>query len=166
MSYGKKGGKEESFLHFIAYVAQGLVESSALADVKSTRAAAERMASVLSRLSKERGLRSYYDENWNETEKSICLTGCSQTALFLKRLSGQSGNPDYLVEAERLDEVVMHHQCESSTRKRIRGAIAGSYPFSGRYIPNQFPNWAAKFHLDSLMEYERMTKNITPWHAG
>ena len=39
----------------------------------------------------------------------------------------------------------------------IDGALAGSYPIYGRYAPLQFPNWATKFLVDSLLLRERVT---------
>ena len=38
----------------------------------------------------------------------------------------------------------------------IDGALAGSYPIYGRYAPLQFPNWATKFLVDSLLLRERV----------
>ena len=38
----------------------------------------------------------------------------------------------------------------------IDGALPGSYPIYGRYAPLQFPNWATKFLVDSLLLRERV----------
>ena len=33
----------------------------------------------------------------------------------------------------------------------VRGGIAGSAPFYGRYERFTYPNWAAKFYIDALL---------------
>ena len=39
----------------------------------------------------------------------------------------------------------------------IDGALPGSFPIYGLYAPLQFPNWATKFLVDSLLVRERIT---------
>lgn len=38
-----------------------------------------------------------------------------------------------------------------SLNSGIRGGIPGAFPIYGWYAPFSFPNWAAKFFVDSLM---------------
>ena len=38
----------------------------------------------------------------------------------------------------------------------IKGAIPGAFPIYGWYAPFCYPNWAAKFFVDSLLlEYDK-----------
>ena len=37
-----------------------------------------------------------------------------------------------------------------------RGAVLGSKPFWGAYMPLKAPNWAAKFALDALLLYKKL----------
>ena len=38
----------------------------------------------------------------------------------------------------------------------IKGAIPGAFPIYGWYTPFCYPNWAAKFFVDSLLlEYDK-----------
>jgi hypothetical protein len=45
----------------------------------------------------------------------------------------------------------------------IRGAIAGTYPFSHGYVANGYPNWGAKFFADALlMKINYNQRLVTP----
>ena len=45
----------------------------------------------------------------------------------------------------------------------ISGAIAGSQPIRGNYMPYYFPNWAAKFYLDGLLLEQDILKEMKVW---
>jgi hypothetical protein len=48
---------------------------------------------------------------------------------------------------------VLGTQDRETANPHIRGGIAGSEPLQGRYHPYQYPNWAAKFTADALMQW-------------
>jgi hypothetical protein len=43
----------------------------------------------------------------------------------------------------------------SSGNEEIIGAIGGSFPLLGAYMPNGYPGWAVKFYLDALLQQHR-----------
>jgi hypothetical protein len=57
----------------------------------------------------------------------------------------------YLDAARKAVAFVASTQDLRTSNPNIRGAIGGSYPIYGRYARLQYPNWAAKFFIDSLL---------------
>jgi hypothetical protein len=53
--------------------------------------------------------------------------------------------------AAKLVDNVCANQRIVGLRNASYGAISGSAPFWGRYMFIRYPNWAAKYHADSLM---------------
>jgi len=46
----------------------------------------------------------------------------------------------------------------------VRGAVKGSFPVDGEYDPWVYPNWAAKFMVDSCMlERDIRRHAVTPF---
>jgi glycosyltransferase involved in cell wall biosynthesis len=152
-----------ALLHYIAYVAQGLLESGLLLDSKNHITHAHRIAGALLALHGSGSIKGYYDDAWQQKEASYCLTGLAQTAIVWKRLATLEDGGKWMRAARGLDEFLLSVQ-NKDTRQETCGALAGSEPFSGRYIPRAFPNWAAKFYLDSLLEDER--KKMSDFYEG
>src|SRR5207244_6982479 len=135
--------------HTIAYTAEGLLEGGLLLSEPTYVAAAQKVARVL--LSKQRpdgSLASSFDERWEPTSRSTCLTGNCQVALLWMRLFEQSGDGAYLDAARRAIVFVASTQNLNIGNPFIRGAIAGSLPMYGKYERMKYPNWAAKFFID------------------
>jgi hypothetical protein len=38
-----------------------------------------------------------------------------------------------------------------SPNRALNGALAGSFPIFGAYMPAGYPNWATKYFLDALL---------------
>ena len=53
-----------------------------------------------------------------------------------------------------LKYLTQHH--EGTLVSLVRGGIAGSAPFYGRYERFTYPNWAAKFYVDALLTLQVM----------
>lgn len=92
-----------------------------------------------------------FDENWESAAKDSCLTGNAQLACFLYRLAQCTGNQMYRDVADTVMSATKRTQLVETVLLPIRGAIAGTYPLSHGYVPNAYPNWAAKFFADALL---------------
>lgn len=143
-----------AFTHTIAYTIQGLMESARLLDDWPTYGTpAEAGLLELYRRSELAAgrLSGRLDDGWSPAARYICLTGNAQTALCL--LAWERRRPDLrlLNSAARLLDVI----CDAQNLGRpdpLRGAVGGSLPIWGRYMFLRYPNWAAKFHCDALMQ--------------
>jgi hypothetical protein len=78
------------------------------------------------------------------------------------RLFEHSGERSYLDAARRAITFVASTQDLKSTNPFIRGAIGGSQPMYGSYERMKYPNWAAKFFIDSLLMLENMPDGLGP----
>ena len=52
----------------------------------------------------------------------------------------------------------MSHQDINTTDPNIRGGIKGSQPIYGRYSPFSYPNWAAKFFIDAVLQIQSIER--------
>jgi hypothetical protein len=112
-------------------------------------AAADRTAAVIVRLWRQGALRGYYRAGWSPAGRSLCLTGLAQLAVVLMRLHQVLGRDDYPATAAELISATAARQVRVPSAVDLDGAIPGSSPIWGRYCPLSFPNWAAKFFVDS-----------------
>jgi uncharacterized protein YyaL (SSP411 family) len=144
--------------HGIAYTLRGLLESAALLEHAPYLAAVERTSAPLIALVEEgRGrLRATFNPEWRATARYECLTGIAQLGGVWLRLHELTGDPRYRAAGTAAVERAARAQARSRW-KAIDGALPGSYPIYGRYAPLQFPNWATKFLVDSLMLRERVS---------
>lgn len=92
-----------------------------------------------------------FDENWKSAADDSCLTGNAQLACFLYRLAHCTQNQTYRDVADTVMSATKRTQLVETSLLPIRGAIAGTYPLSHGYVPNAYPNWAAKFFADALL---------------
>jgi hypothetical protein len=51
-----------------------------------------------------------------------------------------------------MDEILEYLSSVQSKKGPSAGGLPGSYPFWGAYLRGRYPNWAAKFYIDLLME--------------
>ena len=47
----------------------------------------------------------------------------------------------------------------NSSHPALDGALAGSFPVLGEYMPGGYPNWATKYFLDALMLQDRVSNS-------
>jgi len=143
---------ESPSLHTIAYAARGFLEAGIILRCEEYIQAAIRAADML--LAKQKGdgsLHGEYDENWRSTVRWTCLTGNAQTAIIWLKLYLMNGNLGYFEAAKRANSFIKKTQNIKTNDLNIRGGIKGSHPIYGGYSSYAYPNWAAKFFLDSLM---------------
>jgi hypothetical protein len=145
--------------HGLAYTLRGLLESAALIgdDGDAYLTAAVRTAEVLMRKLEVHGgwLPATWNGGWEPTARYECLTGTVQLGGVFLRLYELTGDARLFNAGLKAVERAAGHQ-SPSPRPEMRGALPGSFPTYGRYAPLQFPNWATKFLVDSLMLRERL----------
>ena len=151
--WGFKPG-QPAFTHTIAYTLEGfLALAVAFQDagvLQQTIRVAEQLLAVRSRAGKRTAGR--YDELWQGDYSFICVTGNAQLSLFYQRLFERTRETKYQnASAEILAEVI-GCQVLKGNLNRV-GALPGSAPIWGAYLPFRYPNWAAKFFLDAILPY-------------
>lgn len=139
-------------LHTIAYAARGLLEAGMiLHDSKYISSAVATADALVSLQRNDGGLHGVYDEDWRPVVDWSCLTGDAQTAVIWLKLYAIGRNSDYLEAGRKSTNFLGKSQNTWTGDPRIRGAIMGSHPIRGGYLPYAYPNWATKFFLDALM---------------
>lgn len=140
----------KSSLHTIAYTIQGLLESSWILDHVVGERCALKAAEILAEHILQGNIAGYYGPGWEKESSSICLTGTAQMAVVWMRLY-EKGYQHYLSPASRAVEILMESQQITTRRRELQGAVAGSSPIYGLYLPFRYPNWAAKFAVDAYL---------------
>lgn len=138
--------------HTLAYTAEGLLECGIGLDDQRYIDAAKLTADAFLLLQRNNGsLAGAFDQNWRAKSLSSCLTGNCQIANLWLRLHSITGRKDYLNAAIKAIEFVAGVQDVTTRNSDICGAIPGSYPIYGSYERLKYPNWAAKFFIDSVL---------------
>ncbi len=143
---------KKSGLHTIAYTVQGLLEGGRIFKEEKYILAAKKTADKLSELHDKKMLFDVYAADWAAAGTSMCLTGLAQTALVWRELSQLYPEGNYNRNSKSVVDFLKNHQNSSAKSENIRGAIAGSFPIWGSYLPFSYPNWAAKFFIDLLIQ--------------
>jgi hypothetical protein len=139
-------------LHTIAYTLQGILEVGILAGREDfVEAARLGVAPLLARMEPNGLLRGRYYPDWDPASFSSCLTGSAQLAVICFRLYQHTGDDVYRESADRLVNFLKPLQRLNSGCPDIDGALPGSFPIFGEYMPAAYPNWATKYFLDALM---------------
>ena len=142
---------EHPLTHTIGYVLRGVIEA-----YRFTRETEYLQASVLTAdalvdaLGPDGDLPGRLDANWKGTVEWTCLTGNVQIAacwFMLYEITGDSRYKESAIKANRL----VRRTVRVEGQDEQRGAVKGSFPVFGGYCPYEYPNWAAKFLIDSLM---------------
>jgi hypothetical protein len=137
--------------HVLAYTLRGLLETYALVGTERHLEGVLKTSDALIRAFEQDGrLLASFDEGWRPVYGHECLTGVAQLAGIWLRLYELLGDRRYLAAGVRALDSAVARQSHSDWAP-VRGALPGSFPIHGRYAPLQFPNWATKFLVDSLM---------------
>ena len=140
------------YTHTIAYAARGLLEVGEILHCEKYLKSAQKVADVLLTLQRIDGsVPGSFNEKWERTTKSSCLTGIAQFSIIWSRLFEITGDQKYFDAAQKANRFLVGTQERSAIPKGIRGAIKGSHPIHGNYLAYVYPNWAAKFFVDALM---------------
>ncbi len=142
---------EHPLTHTIGYVLRGVIEAYRFSRNEEFLVAARKTAdALLDALRPDGTLPGRLDENWAGTVEWTCLTGNVQIAacwLLLFEYTGDQRYRDAAIAANRFVRRTMNFDGSPDTR----GAVKGSFPVSGGYCAYEYPNWAAKFLIDSLL---------------
>ncbi len=150
--------------HVIAYTIEGILECGImLNDRNFIKTATITLDSIQRKFTEDGWLKGSYDKRWESQDKYGCLTGNAQIAWLWLRLFELTKERVYYDNAVKLNTYLKSTQNLSNQCKGISGGIKGSQPIYGKYLPNHFLNWAAKFFADSLMKQETLRiKKETP----
>jgi hypothetical protein len=143
---------EAPLLHTIGYALQGILEVGVLADRPDfVEATARGVHPILASMSPKGFLHGRFYSDWEPGSFSSCLTGSAQLAVVCYRLHQVTGSPGYRDAADRIVNYLKPLQALDSGDPGIDGALGGSFPLFGSYMPAGYPNWATKYLLDALM---------------
>jgi hypothetical protein len=145
-----------SFLHFIAYVLQGVLECGILRRRKDAIEAVAKSAWVLLRRFETRKfLPGAYDADFKSGHRFTCLTGNAQMSCVWLRMFEVTDDLRYLNAALKMNEM-LKQLIPASGRPGIAGGVCGSYPVWGRYQPLRYISWGCKFFADALLTEQRL----------
>jgi len=142
-----------AFTHTIAYTVRGLIEAAILLnDFDGEFAtAARKVVYKLFRLFEINGkLGGSYGENWEPDYSFSCLTGNCQIAICMMRMYEIDKDVRLLNAAAKLVSSVEKRQFLREGHEND-GGVPGSWPIFGKYMFMRYPNWAAKFFVDSKL---------------
>ncbi|WEN15373.1 pectate lyase [Rhodanobacter sp. AS-Z3] len=138
--------------HTIAYATRGILEVGLIANQSSFVEVATRMARAVAQSQRNDGaLPGRLDSDWRAAARWTCVTGNAQMAIIWQRLAAETGDTSWRPAAENAIRFNLSIQDLSAADAGARGGMPGSYPHSGGYMKNRYPNWAAKFFMDALM---------------
>lgn len=144
-----------AFTHTIAYTIRGFIESAVLLDKWEIYGAPieDALETLLRKTQLSRGnLPGAFSEDWRGDKSFSCLTGNVQLASCLLRWNQRENDLRIVDGACKLVDFTISSQSAHYPFTRFRGAVAGSKPIWGRYMRFRYPNWAAKYTADALMD--------------
>lgn len=155
--------------HGIAYTLRGLLESHLITGERRYLNAVLCTLDRFHRLlhTEKRMIYTFWDSEWRNHGKYlpwlrgryVCLTGLAQLAGVWLRLFTFTQDAGHRTNAESLLDFVLSTQNLISRNPGISGGIKGSFPIYGSYSVMKFPNWAAKFTADAVMQFIEIRKN-------
>ncbi len=148
-------------LHTIAYTLEGLLKSYIILkddqkiESKKYLDAAKKTADRISLIIKKDGIPwGHYNPEWQRIKKGRCLTGLAQISEIFFLLYEQDNDINHLKNARTIIRYLKTQQ-KTKGLEQFHGAIPGSDPIYGSYMPNSYPNWAVKFFIDVLLLNEK-----------
>lgn len=149
------------YLHTIAYTIRGLLEAGIFLDeskyIDSSKIAANRLLQLQDR---DEYLKGEYDSEWTPGSY-YCLTGNAQMGIVWARLHHYTDEERWVNGVNKSAHFLSSLQSRAESTA-INGAIKGSHPIWGSYMYFRYPNWATKFYIDALLEYERLSSLTAP----
>ena len=149
-----------NYLHFIAYVLQGVLECAILQRRKSAIEAVAKSSWVLLRkFETNKFLYGAYERDFKGGRSFSCLTGNAQMSCIWLRLFETTGDLRYLNAALKMNEM-LKGLIPMRGGRGIAGGVSGSYPIWGPYQPLRFISWGCKFFADALLLERRLTQSF------
>jgi len=149
-----------NYLHFIAYVLQGVLECAILRRRSDAIDAVAKSAWVLLRkFETNKYLSGSYEPDFKGGHRFTCLTGNAQMSSVWLRLFEVTGDLRYLNAALKINEM-LKQLIPARGLRGIAGGVNGSYPVWGRYQPLRYISWGCKFFADALLLEQRLTRSF------
>jgi len=149
-----------NYLHFIAYVLQGVLECGILRRRNDAVEAVAKSAWVLLRkFETTKYLPGAFDADFKNGQPFTCLTGNAQMSCVWLRLFAVTAELRYLNAALKMNEM-LKQLIPARGQRGIVGGVSGSYPIWGRYQPLRYISWGNKFLVDALLLEQRLTNSF------
>ncbi len=147
------GPDQPAFTHTIAYTLEGFLESALLLDEAGIFEKTIVSANHFLKIRKAQGRTAgAYDTQWRGNYRFLCPAGNAQFGILYYRLYEVTGQAHYRQAAWDFLNEMMGTQVLGDNPDTF-GAIPGSRPFWGPYLRFRYPNWAAKFFLDAMINF-------------
>jgi len=144
-----------NYLHFIAYVLQGVLECGILhRRTDAIEAVANSAWVLLRKFETNKYLPGAYAAEFRSAGSFTCLTGNAQMSCVWLRLFEMKEDLRYLNAALKMNEM-LKQLIPPRGRAGIVGGVSGSFPVWGRYQPLRYISWGAKFLADALLLEQR-----------
>jgi uncharacterized protein YyaL (SSP411 family) len=149
-----------AYLHFIAYVIQGILECGILRKREDAiRSAAKSAWVLLRKFETHKRLLGAYEPEFKNGKNFACLTGNAQMSCVWLRLCEVTGDLRYFNAALKMNEM-LKQALPANGNCGIIGGVAGSYPIWGAYQPMRLISWGCKFLADALMLELRLARTV------
>lgn len=141
------------YIHTIAYTARGLLESGIILENNKYIEAAMKIAErIFNYYEINKELPGQFNSEWKPVGSYSCLTGCAQMSIIWQHIYCHTSDARYLNAALKMNDFLVKVQTNIPTIPKVHGAIMGSRPVWGDYLSYGFPNWAAKFFIEALLQ--------------
>ncbi len=146
--------RRAALTHTLGYTLWGLIVAGqalgAPEAAEAARSAARAIAHVLERWG---WLPATLDADWRPCADYACLTGNAQLSQVWRWLAAEDDEDGLMTRAAEASlRLCLAAQPVWARERGVRGGIPGSAPLWGDYLPNAFPNWAAKFAIDAVLD--------------
>ncbi|MGO8795535.1 MAG: prenyltransferase/squalene oxidase repeat-containing protein [Candidatus Sulfotelmatobacter sp.] len=147
-----------NYLHFIAYVLQGVLECGILRHRSDAIEAVAKSAWVLLRnFEVNKFMCGAYASDFKNGQRFTCLTGNAQMSCVWLRLYEHTDDLRYLNAALKINEMLKEF-LPSRGAQGIVGGVTGSFPVWGPYQPLRYISWGCKFLADALLLEQKLTR--------
>ena len=147
-----------NYLHFIAYVLQGVLECGILRQRNDAiEAVAKSSWALLRKFEANKFLLGAFDADFKNGQRFTCLTGNAQISCVWLRLFEVTCDLRYLNAALKMNEM-LKQLIPMHGGRGIAGGVSGSHPIWGRYQLLRYISWGNKFFSDALLLEERLTR--------
>jgi hypothetical protein len=154
------GEADTPYLHTIAYLLEGLLESGAvLGENRYIEAAAAAAGKLMTIFEVKKRMPGEFCGRWRHKVSYNCLTGSAQISIVWQRIYQMSSDARFLNASLKINDYLRTRQFDLPVRS-LKGGIAGSFPLWGGYHPFWLPSWAAKFFVDSLLLEEAIMESL------
>jgi hypothetical protein len=149
-----------NYLHFIAYVLQGVLECAILRRRSDAIETVAKSAGVLLRkFETTKYLSGAYENDFKAGHRFACLTGNAQMSCVWLRLFEVTEDLRYLNAGLKMNEL-LKQMIPARGPRSVVGGVSGSCPIWGRYQPLRFISWGGKFVADALMLEQRLKQSF------